>query len=290
VADLDDRPGARVGFSSPSGLAEFDENMTARTIIVPLDGSGFAERAVPVARSIASRIHAGLIVMSTRWADAGTGLGPYLDRVGGESGVVPVESVLVDEHPAASAITSVSRAHPDSIVCMTSHGRSGARWALLGSVTEEVVREAHVPMLLVGRHCAIDWPTHIEHLVLCVDGSDVAEPDIPALSEWAKALGLDVRVVLVTHPFDVETATHPNQVIAAIAAGFATYGVSADAVTLRSSYAAGAIADYARTLPATLVATGTSSRRGLARVALGSVAMGVVSLAPCPVMVTPSRR
>jgi nucleotide-binding universal stress UspA family protein len=261
--------------------------VTPRTIIVPLDGSEFAARALPVARVIANRISADMIVMSTYWEGGVDGLAAYLDGVAKEQSGIAAEVLLVDEHPAASAIASVSRSHPESIVCMTSHGRSGARWAVLGSVTEEVVRAAHAPALLVGRHCPTDWPSHIEHLVVCVDGSNAAEPDVPAASEWAKALGLAVRVVLITHPLDVESATHPNKVVDSITERFISQGVAATAVMLRGSYVAGTIADFARTLPATLIAANTSSRRGISRVALGSVAMGVVSLAPCPVLVTP---
>jgi len=260
---------------------------TPRTIIVPLDGSEFAARALPVARAVANRINADMIVMSTYWEGGVDGLAAYLEGVAKAQSGIAAEVLLVDEHPAASAIASVSRSHPESIVCMTSHGRSGARWAVLGSVTEDVVRAAQAPVLLVGRHCAADWPSHIEHLVVCVDGSDAAEPDVPAVSDWAKALGLAVRVVLVTHPLDVESATHPNKVVESITARFVSQGVAATAVMLRGSYVAGTIADFAKTLPATLVATDTSSRHGVARVALGSVAMGVVSLAPCPVLVTP---
>ena len=261
---------------------------TPRTIIVPLDGSDFAARALPVARAIADRIGAGMIVMSTYWEGGVDGLVGYLDRVAKAQGGAAVETLLVDEHPAASAIASVSRMHPDSVVCMTSHGRSGARWAILGSVTEDVLRDANAPVLLVGRHCATDWPSHIEHLVECVDGSDADAGDVPAASEWAKSLGLDVRVVMVTHPLDVESAIHPNKVVEAITEHFVSQGVATTAVTLRGSYVAGTIADFARTLPATLLATNTSGRGGIARVVLGSVAMGVVSLAPCPVLVTPS--
>jgi nucleotide-binding universal stress UspA family protein len=263
------------------------ETVTPQTIIVPLDGSDFAARALPVARAVADRIGSGLLLMSTAWEGGSGGPAAYLDRLAKESGGRAVETLLVDEHPAAAAIASVSRAHPESIVCMTSHGGSGARWAILGSVTEEVVRDTHSPVLLVGRHCAPDWSPRAEHLVVCVDGSDAAEPHLESASEWAKALGLDVRVVMVTHPLDVESATHPNKVVEAITERFVARGVSATSVMLRGSYVAGTIADFANTLPASLIATGTRSRGGIKRVALGSVAMGVVSLAPCPVLVTP---
>lgn len=263
--------------------------VTPHEIIVPLDGSDFAARALPVARSIASRIGARMIVMSTRWEGGADGLGAYLDRVARDQGDVATETLLVDTHPAASAIASVASAHPDSIVCMTSHGRSGARWAILGSVTEEFLREAHAPVLLVGRHCASDWPDRIEHLLVCVDGSDAAQADVPATSEWAKVLGLDVRVVMVFHPLDVDSATNPNKTVEAITQRFVSQGVAASAVTIAGTYVAGTIADYAKTLPATLIATNTSGRSGVARAVLGSVALGVVNLSPCPVIVTPNR-
>ena len=233
--------------------------VTPRTIIVPLDGSDFAARALPVARAIADRIGAGMIVMSTYWEGGVDGLVGYLDRVAQAQSGVAAEALLVDEHPAAAGIASGSRSHPGSVVCMTTHGRSGARWAILGSVTEDVLRDAHAPVLLVGRHCATEWPSHIEHFVVCVDGSDAAAGDVLAASEWAKALGLDVRVVIVTHPLDVESAIHPNKVVEAITERFVSQGVAATGVVLRGSYVAGTIADFARTLPATLIATGKTS-------------------------------
>jgi hypothetical protein len=48
---------------------------------------------------------------------------------------------------------------------------------------------------------------------------------------------------------------------------------------------AAAIAQLAADLEADLVLVGTHGRRGFSRVLLGSVAEGVVRLAPCPVMV-----
>lgn len=50
------------------------------------------------------------------------------------------------------------------------------------------------------------------------------------------------------------------------------------------------IAQLAADLEADLVIVGTHGRKGLARVMLGSVAEGVVRLAPCPVLVTRPKR
>lgn len=54
---------------------------------------------------------------------------------------------------------------------------------------------------------------------------------------------------------------------------------------IRTPYPAEAIAQLASDIGADLVVVGTHGRRGLARLFLGSVAEGVVRLAPCPVLV-----
>jgi nucleotide-binding universal stress UspA family protein len=54
---------------------------------------------------------------------------------------------------------------------------------------------------------------------------------------------------------------------------------------VRSSYPAGALADLAESLAVGLVAMNSHARTGVARIALGSVTMGVVGMARCPVLV-----
>ena len=49
----------------------------------------------------------------------------------------------------AAAIVNLVRERPDSLVAMTTHGRSGVgRW-LLGSVADQVVRYAESPVLII---------------------------------------------------------------------------------------------------------------------------------------------
>lgn len=49
----------------------------------------------------------------------------------------------------AESITDVARTYGADLIAMTTHGRSGLRRALLGSVADEVVRTAPCPVLLV---------------------------------------------------------------------------------------------------------------------------------------------
>ena len=261
--------------------------MVANKIIVPLDGSPHAERALPVARAIARRNGSGLILVTVRDDGSDVPEMAYLERLQSEPGDIPTEVMLLDDHSAAHAIEQVASDQPDRIVCMTSHGRGALRWALLGSVAEEVLRHSRRPILLVGRHVGIDWADDMHHMMVCVGGGSAVEPVVPVAAEWAKALGLDVRVTQVIHPLDVESATHPNPVLETLADQFALRGVHAEPSVLRGSFVAGAIAEVAAEWPASFIAMNTHARAGAARVALGSVAMATVGRATCPVLLTP---
>ena len=143
----------------------------ARLILVPLDGSPLAEKSLPVAIALATRLQvlahlvtviegsgttslemAAAAVSASRFAEAVTRLqaaaqarlvGPAarLER----AGVTTTTKV----RRGVPASTIVALIQPGDLIVMTSHGRTGlGRW-FLGSVAEAVVREATVPVLLV---------------------------------------------------------------------------------------------------------------------------------------------
>jgi nucleotide-binding universal stress UspA family protein len=102
---------------------------------------------------------------------------------------------------------------------------------------------------------------------------------------WAESLGLDLRVAVVVHPLDVESAEQSGTLLGAMATKFGS-ALPADATMIRSSSPAAALADYAEELPAALVAMNCHGRSGLGRFALGSTTMSVLQLASCPLVVT----
>jgi nucleotide-binding universal stress UspA family protein len=265
--------------------AEGADVIVARTIVVPLDGSRFAESAIPVARAIARRVDGRVLLMTTHWDDSDRAhRTAYLEGLAVQVDDVLTDVTSIDEHPAAPAIEHLVSDSPDRIVCMSSHGRGRFRWAVLGSVAEQVVSESRRPILLVGRHCRADWPKEVSHMLVCVDGSTVADPIVPVATRWATALGLDVHVAVVIHPLDFEGVSFPDEAVDAIVARFVAAGVEAAPVVLRGVHTAGAIADYASEVPVALIAMSTHARGGMARFALGSVAMGTVGLAECPLL------
>jgi nucleotide-binding universal stress UspA family protein len=261
--------------------------VTPKTLVVPLDGSAFAERALPIAGTVAERIGGRLLLLSAQYRGP---LDPdaYLEERAAGIERCPVDLIATTDQLAEDAIVEAIAGNADRVVCMTTHGRGRLRWAALGSVAEEVIRRTSRPALLVGRHCRTDFLDRSSHLLACTDGSEDCAALVPVVQEWAQLLGLDVRVVAVRHPLDVESAEHADALTTAMATQFGSAD-PADAALLRSGYAVGALADYADDLPAAVVGMNCHARSGIPRLALGSVTMGVLQLAPCPVLVSHNR-
>ena len=150
-------------------------------VIVPLDGSKFAEAALPHAAEMARTFGAGVTLYQstpgveyfqshTDWGRLNGEVGfnfsgptemasrlgelarEYLHRMAvemetrfGISGVGFVHS----SRNASDAIVKLASECANSLVVMTTHGRSGVGRALLGSVADRVVRQSPVPTLLV---------------------------------------------------------------------------------------------------------------------------------------------
>ncbi|HTK15162.1 MAG TPA: universal stress protein, partial [Acidimicrobiia bacterium] len=167
--------------------SERAEATLPQTIVVPLDGSELSERALPVGREIARRLKGRVLLMDTHWDDLDEDRKrSYLIRLAGQAGDVPTDVATVDVHPNAPAIEHLVSDDPDRIVCMTSHGRGRVRWAVLGSVAEQVVHETRRPIVLVGRHCRDDWLDDARYMLVCVDGKTVEDPVIPVAIRWAQ--------------------------------------------------------------------------------------------------------
>lgn len=259
--------------------------MTSPTFVVPLDGSAYSERALPIATALAQRTGGGLLLVSVQ--DHGP-LRPaeYLEEISSSPRPVPVATMGSSETYPADAIVKIAREADDCFVCMTSHGRGGLRWGLLGSVAEEVVRRTRRPTFLVGRHCREDFLTGARYLLTCVDGTEVSTQLAPIVSDWAKRLGLEMHAAIVVHPLDVESAEHSEAILDPIVEQFG--GPDRIVATmLTSRYPEGALADYAGDIGAAVMAVNGHCRSGLARFALGSTTMGLVHQSPCPVLVAP---
>jgi nucleotide-binding universal stress UspA family protein len=138
-------------------------------IIVPLDGSIRAARAVPVAAWIAELTHGNIILVcvvnhfvlgepaaispssvydhddfSIHEAEA------YLEEVSHapELAHLPVEKLILPGPVASTLLFAAHSSHADLIV-LSSHGRSGMHNKAFGSTSEKIVCRASIPVLIL---------------------------------------------------------------------------------------------------------------------------------------------
>jgi nucleotide-binding universal stress UspA family protein len=262
--------------------------MIPDTLVVPLDGSDLAARAVGVADALAERIKAGVVLLTVTDDEHRAELASYLDVTAGFATHVGVETEVVVADDPAEAISDALVTSAGRLACMTTHGRGRVRWAVAGSVAEAVIRDSRRPLLLVGPHGRSPWSEPLGHVVACVDGSAASPGVVAAACEWAGALGTELTLAAVGHPLDPDAKSHSDDLFGEHEDVVRDAGVPFHTRYVRSSYPVGALLDVAGEPPAALMVMGTHGRTGLARVALGSVTMGVVNLSTCPVLVTPA--
>ena len=151
---------------------EANQVASLSSIIVPLDGSELAETVLPTVIRISKKLRLEVFlirVYSNPYSGFISGGGHYAVNVDElmkdirdqarnyleakmaelrKRGVEQV-SYLLQEGIAADEIVSIAEQTPKSLIVMCSHGRSGVKRWVLGSVAETVVRHAANPVLVV---------------------------------------------------------------------------------------------------------------------------------------------
>ena len=291
-------------------------------ILVPLDGSALSEGVLPYVRLLARSIHAHVElfrvndpVQSRAYVPAAQ-VGEYLEKIAASFSGTTNLKCTVELGTPADMIVDRAAAEPDSLIAMATHGYSGARRWLLGSVSEKVLHGASNDLLLV-RPTEKDsgGEARLTKVQVPLDGSELAEKALPTVTELAAALGLDVVLlhvlirVLFSPPeafLPVFGANIPNQEeLWAQASSEANQYLTNKVEQLRAQGlprvlsvliegtaegAAAVIVDLAEESPDDLVALCTHGRSGIGRWLLGSVTERVVRHTTNPVLVIRPRR
>ncbi len=213
-----------------------------------------------------------------------------------------VEARLVSA-TGPEAVLHVAKELDADLVVTGTRGHSGFKHLLLGSTAEEIVRNAHRPVLAIHPGDALPDAIHLR-IILPTDFSD----DAAAALEQAIALlsnrGTDCTLSLV-HVLHTPVLLAPMGGDMAVRAAFieqareqAAEGLERIAKDLRGKgYTvetlvrdgdpADALAEIAREQHASLIAMGTRGLTGLKRIVHGSVADRTVRHARCPVLTLP---
>jgi nucleotide-binding universal stress UspA family protein len=130
---------------------------TIRKILVPTDLSAAAERALQCAVDLAAQHAATVTVLNASEAPLRTyypgGFGADREAMEKVVAAHAQKGVAIDiiqrDGPAVEAIARVAHELGANLIVMGTHGRSGLGRAVLGSVTEQVLRASNVPVLTV---------------------------------------------------------------------------------------------------------------------------------------------
>jgi len=274
-------------------------------IMVPLDGSTFAEASLPLALALTRKTGAGLHLVSViepipsfafaGWEPAALDwsaqyVESVADRVSGSAGAAVTTAVHTG--PVAQTLHAEVTAQDIDLVVMATHGRGVLSRAWIGSVADAFMRESETPVLFVrpeeGKAPPPEAPRGFDTLLVPLDGSDVSESALKHATEFGELFGSAYHLTrIVAYPLEIASPYLPhtvqmNEDILADAKESAAEYLEEQADRMRRSglrvtasvavdpQAAHGILTEAEAVGCDLISMATHGRHGMSRIVLGS--------------------
>ena len=174
-------------------------NAQPMSILVPLDGSKLAEAALDAVKPFQEIRQTTLHLLAVCESHEIPAL--KMNYLAGLRNSLEVLGFRVAAHlklgdPAECILEAAKELHLDLLV-MSTHGRTGMRRLLTGSVTEEVLRRIEVPTLV----CREGNPSReLKRILLPLDGSSESEEAVQDAVTLAGRLGAEIHVLRVVVP------------------------------------------------------------------------------------------
>ncbi|MFT5292546.1 MAG: nucleotide-binding universal stress UspA family protein [Planctomycetota bacterium] len=202
----------------------------------------------------------------------------------------------------AETVGLYAEEHDTDLIALSTHGRSGIKRLLLGSVAEGVLRHTHIPVVCFPPqdHGGVDEPAPIKHILLTTDLSEEAMRSFQPVLEFAKGIGAKVSVLHVVHALlaiphgaplappvtspdlSREVAKAQSSIEDQCSSLRADSDLSVHVISHKTPI--NAIGEFAEKHAVDLVAISTHGRSGFRRLALGSFAEQVIRLSSVPVL------
>jgi len=292
-------------------------------ILVPLDGSRLSEGILPYVRSIARASNAAVELLQIIEPEVVSNTtdpqhGAYVDLV--EANLKQTSTEYLEEvarsfpnsfnvtcsaeigNPA-EVIVDRGSAHEDTLIAMSTHGRSGVQRWLLGSVADKVLHAATNPLFVLrstDESKTTDEAT-LKTILVPLDGSLLAELVLPHVAAMAKKMKLEVELLRVysvalpsyidegftvdLQPLRENMKEEVKSYLDKKARQLISYGVDKVSTLVLEGDAPGEIIDMAREFSDNLVAICTHGRSGIGRWILGSVTDRIVRHCGDPVLI-----
>jgi len=183
-------------------------------MLLPLDGSALAEDVFPYAVQIAAQLTINPYLLSIAGPGQPNTVNTRRQYIQGavtrfkekleearqsmDLSTLPVEvsgdAALGTYSPAEEILVQAENRQMDFIL-MSTHGESGIRRWIIGSITDRVLRSAPMPVWLWRASAPQPEPAlhgrWLRHIIVPLDGSTVAEHVLPQVESLAKQRGVD---------------------------------------------------------------------------------------------------
>ncbi len=294
-----------------------------RTVLVPLNGSRFAEAALPHATRLARGARAKLhLVRAHQPVAALVGMGEavippsgldeelraqeesYLAEQaaklgGGRRGKVEFKEV---EGPAGPAICDEATRLNADLLVMATHGRGAVGRLWLGSVADYVVRHISAPVLLIHPSKDEGQSAEVQGILVALDLSPQSEAILEPVVSFAQLTGAHVTLVhVVERVFEMGKFTVPTPIplspafaeasrveaqrkLDRVADRLRERGLSVSTRVVIGLDVAGSLVDALEEPKYGLVAMTTHGSGGMRRLLMGSVATKVLRKAAKPLL------
>ena len=275
-----------------------------KNILVPVDFSSRSDRAVKLARALAQQhgamVHlanvietfdvAGTSRHSTRKLDLEKAMTDF-GSIEKHLGATKHTRVVLDGDVNACLLGAIEERDIDLVV-MTTGGIQGCERLLMGSVTEELFREAPCPVLAVGPKAAdqySDFPSFSKVLYpMEITPSSIAA--VPYVVGLAHRYGTRLTLLHVVHP-DIQSPSERQRMRERISSELRTFFPESLQQSIDTVVEFGPVAEtvveFALSKRADVVVLGVRSGGAFTRSSthiLWSIAHRIIAEAPCPVL------
>jgi len=173
-------------------------------VIVPLDGSRLAENALPLARILAGHFNTAIRIVRVvdpdelaRVADIGKAHEEFTTYAVDRAAAAGIDASnctadILDGSPAAAILADATK-HAAPAIVIASHGRSGFKAAVVGSVADKVVRGSSIPVLVIPGTGGP--PPAISRILVSLDGSPNSERALPIARGVAASLKAPITLM-----------------------------------------------------------------------------------------------
>ncbi len=178
--------------------------MTYRKVLVPLDGSELAERAIPYAKNLAKTKGSEVILFTVSIASVeqlDRPIKAYLELNSNELQSQGIKaSTAIAYGDVADEIISFADKNNIDLIIISTHGYSGIKRWVLGSVARKVLYGTCVQVLLTKSKSPKVSQVELKKLLLPLDGSAFSEAPIPFVEELTKGTETEIILTVVSEP------------------------------------------------------------------------------------------